>query len=153
MKFNPYGAWSGKKTATYETVKQHLIEYVQRNYKYGQDVAISLREMAKIDMDTKRPSMFLSQAEDAAERRSENRGLEISFQAEVTRFIERRDMLEQNMFKAYSLIMSTYCTSLMRSRIEAHAEFESGIQDNPIRLLEVIRVLMHDTVRGQYPNA
>ena len=71
----------------------------------------------------------------------------------MTRFIERRDLLEQNMFKAYSLIMSTYCTSLMRSRIEAHAEYDNGIRDNPIHLLQVIQVLMHDTVRGQYPFA
>ena len=151
-KFNPYGAWTGKKTATFETVKQHLIEYVQRTYKYGQDVAISLREMELIDMNEKRPTMYSSESTDPDERQLENEGLKISYQAEVTRFIERRDLLEQNMFKTYSLIMSTYCTSLMRSRIESHAEFDD-LKDDPIRLLQVIQVLMHDTVRGQYPYA
>ena len=125
-----------------------MIEYVQRTYKYGQDVAISLREMELIDMNEKRPTMYSSESTDPDERQLENEGLKINYQAEVTRFIERRDLLEQNMFKTYSLIMSTYCTSLMRSRIESHAEFDD-LKDDPIRLLQVIQVLMHDTVRGQ----
>ena len=41
----------------------------------------------------------------------------------------------------------------MQSRIEQHADFESDIRDNPIKLLETIQVLMHDTIRGRYPYA
>ena len=35
IKFNPCGAWSGRRTATLETVKQHIIKYIQKNYDYG----------------------------------------------------------------------------------------------------------------------
>ena len=37
--------------------------------------------------------------------------------------------------------------------IEQHPEYESKIQDDPIELLEVIKNLMHDPIRAQYPLA
>jgi len=39
----------------------------------------------------------------------------------------------------------------MQSRIEEHPDFESKIQNDPIALLEAIKILMHDPVRAQYP--
>ena len=41
----------------------------------------------------------------------------------------------------------------MQARIEHHPEYESKIQDNPIELLEVIKSLMYNPVRAQYPIA
>jgi hypothetical protein len=40
----------------------------------------------------------------------------------------------------------------MQNRIEEHPEFDSKIDNDPIALLEVIKILMHDTVRAQYPE-
>ena len=54
------------------------------------------------------------------------------------------------MSKAYALIFNNYCTKPMQARIEEHPEFESRIEDNPIELLEMIKTLMHDTVRAIY---
>ncbi|MGC9294926.1 MAG: hypothetical protein ACP5E8_06590 [Thermoplasmata archaeon] len=39
----------------------------------------------------------------------------------------------------------------MQSRVEEHPEFDTTIKNDPIKLLEVIKVLMHDPVRAQYP--
>ncbi len=39
----------------------------------------------------------------------------------------------------------------MQSRVEEHPDFESEIKNDPIKLLEVIKVLMHDPVHAQYP--
>jgi hypothetical protein len=52
---------------------------------------------------------------------------------------------------AYALIKEPYCTKTMRDRVEAHPDFDSKIKDNPVELLKAIRVLVHDTVRAQYP--
>ena len=41
----------------------------------------------------------------------------------------------------------------MQARIETHPKYESEIQDNAITLLEVIKTLMHNPVRAQYPIA
>ncbi|MGC8514475.1 MAG: hypothetical protein ACP5P1_15815, partial [Acidimicrobiales bacterium] len=37
------------------------------------------------------------------------------------------------------------------SRVEEHPEFDTTIKNDPIKLLEVIKVLMHDPVCAQYP--
>jgi hypothetical protein len=41
----------------------------------------------------------------------------------------------------------------MQNRIKEHPDFESNIRDDPIELLEKIRVLMHDPIRAKYPYA
>jgi len=53
--------------------------------------------------------------------------------------------------KAYALIYSNYCNRTMQVRIEEHRDFESTIQNDPIKLLKAIRVLMHDPARAKYP--
>jgi hypothetical protein len=54
------------------------------------------------------------------------------------------------MVKAYALIFG-YCNKTMQSRVEEHPEFETSIKNDPIKLLEAIKVLMHDPIRAQYP--
>jgi hypothetical protein len=55
--------------------------------------------------------------------------------------------------KAYALIFSTYCNKTMQNRVEEHPEFETTIRDDPIELLNKIKVLMQDPIRAQYPFA
>ncbi|MGC8553782.1 MAG: hypothetical protein ACP5O7_13115, partial [Phycisphaerae bacterium] len=57
----------------------------------------------------------------------------------------------QGLTKAYALIFGNYCTKAMQSRVEAHPDFEKEIENDPIKLLEVIKVLMHDPICAQYP--
>ncbi len=57
------------------------------------------------------------------------------------------------MTKAYALIFSTYCNKTMQNRVEEHPEFETTIRDDPIELLNKIKVLMHDPIRAKYPFA
>jgi hypothetical protein len=75
------------------------------------------------------------------------------YQAELERYLERKDTLEQNLTKAYALILSTHCNKMMQNRIEEHLEFETAIRDDPIELLTKIKVLMHDPIRTKYPFA
>ena len=77
--------------------------------------------------------------------------MEIKYQTDYIRYRDRVNMLEQNLIRAYALIFSTYCTKVMQSRVEQHADFENEIMDDPIKLLEVIKVLLHDTVKSKYP--
>ena len=42
IKFNPYGSYGGKVHATYDTVKDHILQQIQKSYKYGEDVVTSL---------------------------------------------------------------------------------------------------------------
>ena len=57
MKFAPHT--SGKSTyASFATVKEHIVEYVQKSYiKAGVDVAKSLKKMKWLDLDAEEPVM------------------------------------------------------------------------------------------------
>ena len=57
------------------------------------------------------------------------------------------------MSKAYSLIFVVqYCNKTMQNRIEEHPEYDTLIQDDPIELLNKIKVLMvHNPIRAKYP--
>jgi hypothetical protein len=41
----------------------------------------------------------------------------------------------------------------MQNRVEEHPEFETTIRDDPIELLNKIKVLIHDPIRAKYPFA
>jgi hypothetical protein len=40
-------------TATYQTIKDYIIQLVQKSFRNGKDVADSIREMERINMTTK----------------------------------------------------------------------------------------------------
>ena len=42
-------------------------------------------------------------------------------------------------------------TKGMQDKIEQHPEYNTTIKKNPIELLKAIKILMHDTMRSQYP--
>ena len=77
--------------------------------------------------------------------------MDIIYQMEFTRFLERKETLEQNLTRAYALIYSSYCRKMMQHRIEEHPDFEGMIWDKPIKLLKMIKLLMHDPIRAKYP--
>ena len=75
------------------------------------------------------------------------------YQAELERYLDRKDTLDQNLTKVYAMIMNQYCNKTMQNRVEEHPEFETSIGDDPIELLTKIKVLMHDPIRAKYPFA
>jgi hypothetical protein len=61
--------------------------------------------------------------------------MDIMYQAKLERYLERKDTLEQNLTKAYALIVSQYCNKTICNRIEEHIGYENTIRDDPIELL------------------
>ena len=54
MKFAPQTV--GKSPShTYDTVKDHILQYIQRTYKHGFDTAESLRALKLVDLDPNKP--------------------------------------------------------------------------------------------------
>jgi hypothetical protein len=47
-------------TATYQTVKDYIIQLVQKSFRNGKDVADSIRKMEKINMTTNIPVRKIS---------------------------------------------------------------------------------------------
>jgi hypothetical protein len=68
MKLIPHGI--GKEvwqTVTYQTVKDYIIQLVQKSFRNGKDVTDSIRDMNRINMTSKIPVRRLSGATNADE--------------------------------------------------------------------------------------
>ena len=150
MKFLPHTAGSNRLMATYETVKTHIEQYVQKMNKYGQDTTKLLRDLQKKDLSivmSMRRMSALTAAMDDKERKIEQGGYDVLYTGEI------QNTLDANLGRAYALILSTYCNGTMQHRIEEHPDFDSNTQNNPIKLLKAIKITMHDPIRAKYPYA
>jgi hypothetical protein len=150
MKFAPHGIGKERQTVTYQTVKEYIIQLVQKTYKNGKDVADSLRKMEKIDMTKNMPIRKLSQ-DTGADKILEQEGFDMLFKAEINIYTKRKHEFEDNMNKTYSLIYLQHCNKTIQDRITGHPKFESKIENDPIELLKAIEILIKDPVRARYP--
>jgi hypothetical protein len=133
MKFIPHRI--GKEvwqTATYQTVKDYIIQLVQKSFRNGKDVADSIRKLDRIDMTSKIPVRKLSRATDADDRATEQERYDILYKAEIDNYTKRKHELEDNMNKTYSLIYLQHWNKTIQDRIHAHPDFETKIKNDPI---------------------
>jgi hypothetical protein len=149
MKVFPHGIGRDQQAVTYDTVKDYIVQHVQKTYRNGQDAAVSIRNLLVIQ----EPNRGRATRTDAAEKLEQQAGMEILYQAELKRYLDRKYTLEQNLTKAYALIFSTSCNKTMQNQIKEHPEFETTIRDDSIELLNKIKVLMHDPIRAKHTFA
>jgi len=50
-------------------------------------------------------------------RKMEPDGFKIMYQAEIKQYLEREQALEENMNRAYALIVGTYCSKAIQGRL------------------------------------
>ena len=103
------------------------------------------------DLDLLMPARELSTKALDKGQELEQQGLDIRYKEDYRAWKKRVEAFEKNKPKFYALINANYCTQTMRSRIEEHPDYETKIADDPIALLEAIRILMHDPMRARYP--
>ncbi len=115
MKFFPHGIGRDRQAVSYDTVKDHIVQYVQKTYRNGQDAAVSIRNLVIMDLSSHVPNRGIATAADATANLHQQAGIDILYQAELKRYLDRKDMLEQNLAKAYALIFSTYCNKTMQN--------------------------------------
>ena len=129
------------------------MQHVQKTFRQGHDIAVSLRDLKKKDLSSYKPVRETTELTDAVQAQLDQDGKDIEYQAMLNRYLERQDTLDENMLKAYAVIYSTYCSKTIQNRIEEHPDYETVIRDDPIELLKTIKVLMHETARARYPYA
>ena len=103
---------------TFATVKEHLVQQIQKTYKNGGDIAESLNKEEKIDLDKFEPTRTLSKktaAGEETERVIEQEGLDIKYKVAIEQWSARRIDLERELTKAYSLIYQNFCTTACRA--------------------------------------
>jgi hypothetical protein len=151
MNFFPHQIGRERQAVTYDTVKDHIIHHIQKTYRNGQGAAVSIRNLAVMDLTPHVSVRETSTTTDAAENLKEQAGMDIMYQTKLERYLNRKDTLRQNLARAYALIFSTYCNKTMQNRIEEHPDFNTMIHDDPIELLNKIKVLMHNQIRAKSP--
>jgi hypothetical protein len=56
MKFFPHGIGRERQTVSYDTVKDCIVQVIQKTYKNGQDSAVSIRDLMKKDLTPLQPT-------------------------------------------------------------------------------------------------
>jgi hypothetical protein len=130
-----------------ETLKDYIIQLVQKSFRNGKDVTDSIRKMDRIDMTSKIPIRRISGTTNADERVTEQEGYDILYKAEIDMYTKRKHKLEDNMNKTYSLIYRQHCSKTIQDRIHAHPDFETKIKNDPIELLKAIEILINNPVQ------
>ena len=134
------------------TVKDNIVSFIQRTYRYGKDIAVSLRDLQEKDLSAERPTRMISN-KTGDDKKLEKDGFDMVYQAEIKQFLERERAPEENVDKAYALIFGTYCSKAIQCQVEEHPDYETTIRNNPIELLKTVSLLIHDTVSAKYPYA
>ena len=139
--------------ATYDEVHEDFCNYVQKNLKYGYDMAQSLRDGTKLDLnsDEYKPKLKKSSNTDPAKKDAEDEEFKIQYVQEVKTWNDRKNTLDENCLKCYTKLLTEYCTKGMRYRIKEHPEYESHIINDPFKLTKTIKTLVHDVVLERSP--
>ena len=161
LEFTPH--YSGKQqVVTYDTVKDHIIQLIQKNYKFGIDIVKAIRnDKYEVHPGGTQPTRQLAtlttsggttttptEAEIAA-MKIEQDGFDILYREEIKEYNIRKVIYEDNKIKAYGLIFS-HCNKVMQNRIEETPNFEADIRDDPLMLLREIKKKMYDPARAKY---
>ena len=118
--------------------------------KNGHDMVKSLKLGKLIDIKAEEPTRDKSTETDPVKKAEDQKGLDIKYEAELNKYMDRRDVLAANDSQMFAVIKSKFCTKVMIARLEEHPECATKIEDNPFEMLEAIKVLIHDPVRSQY---
>jgi hypothetical protein len=111
-----------------------------------------MRKMEKIDMTKNMPTRKISRAT-GTDKAMEQEGYNMLYKAEIDINTKRKHEFEDNMNKVYSLIFLQHCNKTIQDRITGLPEFDSKIENDPIKLLMAIEILINDPVRARYPYA
>ena len=55
IKFYPQGISGKQQSMTYATVKDAIVQHVQKSFRQGHHIAVSLRDLKKKDLSSERP--------------------------------------------------------------------------------------------------
>ena len=118
---------------------KEIAEYVGTNFDNGDDVRYTIE-------NNKRPDF-----PKPVKPRNSDETDELIWKKEVDQFVKRREMLEKNLRKLYSLVWGQ-CTDVMRERLEGLPQY-SQIKDDcdSLKLLELIKSINFKFEDQKYP--
>ena len=143
IKFVPY--YTGKQQmVTYDTVKEHVIQQIQKSFKYGSDMVKLIRDRQYGTIGAGKPVRQLAATGNGRDDiKIEQDGYDLEYTENLPNYNTRLYTHKENKHKAYSLIFG-YCNKIMQNRIEEISDFETRVRNDPLVLLEEIKTKMYD---------
>jgi hypothetical protein len=130
---------SASQAADYETITSFLINYVKKNYKGGTDIATALKKGEEFDFSGMMPVLKFSEKDaDDPLAIGENCSLKLIFQKELKEYLDQKKQYKNNKNQVYALFFER-CSRSMQQKIQALSNFDTEIEDNPIKLLQAIK--------------
>ncbi|KAL7564336.1 hypothetical protein ACA910_007188 [Epithemia clementina (nom. ined.)] len=137
-----YYLGSAKTAADYEVTTRFLMNWIRKNYEYGEDIASSLEDGAMVDASKWEPTLKRSSNPGDSKTKeqvmTENKQSEMIFKEELTRYFKQKEILSTNTVKVYAFLWEQ-CSKSMQMKIESRKDFKSTIEKEPIELLKAIR--------------
>ena len=150
---------------TFNAVKEKIVIHIQKTYEFGRDIATAICDGKTFDPTTKRPTRNVYRITPSATETVEEKtnrllresdgqkAFDIEYDSELKHYLKRKYLYKENEAMAFALIVNDYCTTAMKNRIQEHPEYEKKLLDDPIKLLDAIRILTHNPLRAVYPIA
>ena len=121
---------SAKNASDCVTNSNYIINYIQKEYSEGLDIADALREGKDYDFTTDAPKLKISEKTDAKELASETAQFQREFDIDYKNFSVRKEIYRKNKGKASALFWDR-CSLGMRSKLHARDDFDI-IKNDPI---------------------
>ena len=150
LKFNVHGYGKEKQTCSYAKVLEKICLRLQQNLTSGGSNIVESIRKNKICRPAA-PERKESQEIDSAKKAFDQQTLDKEYDARLKNYI-RMDMdFDENWKKAFAYIYESFCTKEMQIAIKELPNYEKEIQNQPLKLLEEVKALMHTPIRARYP--
>ena len=123
---------------------------IQKMFEQPIDIADSIR--SKTEKVYAEPDLGeASTLTDLAKAAREDKKSMLKWQIQFERYQDKVEKFEGQWRNAYSLIWDTYCAKDVQVAISKLPNFETEIRDDPLKLLEKVKELMHTHEKAKYP--
>ena len=133
-----YFIGSARQAADCEALTDYLINYIQQNFDFGDDIANALINQEPVNTEAWKPTLQKSNNPNPEIKELETEQLKMEFQADYEHYRLQARSYQNNLIKAYALFWSK-CSKGMKNKIKSRSEFKSNIKQNPFELMKVIK--------------
>ena len=139
--------------SAFSTIKDHVLNEIQKNYKYGFDIVDTLR--LEDDKGTRVPELVRATIIDeitkgnAVLMKMNKNGFNFKYVKEQKKYNKQKEIYKENKHKAYAYIMG-FCNKTMENCVMETKEFETEIRNNLFRLFEAIKQKMYGPTKSKY---
>ena len=125
----------------YVKTTEAILNYVQKNYKYGDDIKKALRQESDFDFDAIQPTISGGKIDVTTPEG-------FKYKLEMERFFKRQDQYTTNKTNAHGLIYGQ-CTLAVKSKLQARKDWNE-IEEDVFKLLIALREITHNYQDSRY---